>query len=88
MAGRIPQQFIDELMSRVDIVDLIDARVPLRKTGRDYTARCPFHDDRTPSFVIDPAKNLWHCFGACSTGGSVIAFLQRDRGISFRHQER
>ncbi len=56
MAGRIPQQFIDEVLARTDIVALIDSRVPLKKAGKDYVARCPFHDEKTPSFTVSPDK--------------------------------
>ena len=56
MSGRIPQLFIDELTTRVDIVDVIDGFVPLRKTGRDYVARCPFHDEKSPSFTVSQEK--------------------------------
>jgi DNA primase len=82
MAGRIPQQFIDELMSRVDIVDLIDARVPLRKTGRDYTARCPFHDEKSPSFTVSPTKQFYHCFG-CGAHGTALGFLMAYEHLDF-----
>ena len=74
MAGRIPDQFIDELLTRVDIVDVIEQRVPLRKAGRDWSARCPFHDERSPSFTVSPAKQFYHCFG-CGAHGSAIKFL-------------
>ncbi|MEP6939830.1 MAG: DNA primase [Rudaea sp.] len=74
MAGRIPDQFIDELLARVDIVDVIEQRVPLRKAGRDWTARCPFHDERSPSFTVSPQKQFYHCFG-CGAHGSAIKFL-------------
>ena len=74
MAGRIPQQFIDELITRVDIVELINARVPLRKMGRNYTARCPFHDEKTPSFSVNPDKQFYHCFG-CGVHGTALSFL-------------
>ena len=74
MAGRIPEQFIDELLARVDIVDVIEQRVPLKKAGRDWTARCPFHDERSPSFTVSPAKQFYHCFG-CGAHGSAIKFL-------------
>ena len=74
MAGRIPQQFIDELITRVDIVELINARVPLRKVGRNYTARCPFHDEKTPSFSVNPDKQFYHCFG-CGASGTALGFL-------------
>lgn len=74
MAGRIPQQFIDDLLTRVDIVEVIDARVPLRKAGREYTACCPFHDEKTPSFTVSPAKQFYHCFG-CGAHGTALGFL-------------
>jgi len=81
MAGRIPQQFIDDLMSRVDIVDVIDARVPLRKAGKDYTARCPFHEEKSPSFTVSPAKQFYHCFG-CGAHGTALSFL-----MNYEHME-
>ena len=74
MAGRIPEKFIDELLARVDIVDIIEQRVPLKKSGRDWSARCPFHDERSPSFTVSPAKQFYHCFG-CGAHGSAIKFL-------------
>lgn len=82
MAGRIPQQFIDELISRVDIVEVIDARVPLRKTGRDYTARCPFHEEKSPSFTVSPTKQFYHCFG-CQAHGTAISFLMEYEHLDF-----
>src|SRR5512142_1337209 len=74
MSGRIPDQFIDDLLARVDIVDVVQERVPLKKAGRDWTARCPFHDERSPSFTVSPAKQFYHCFG-CGAHGSAIKFL-------------
>jgi DNA primase len=74
MAGRIPERFIDELLARIDIVDVIQERVPLKKGGRDWTARCPFHDERSPSFTVSPHKQFYHCFG-CGAHGSAIKFL-------------
>lgn len=82
MAGRIPQQFIDELMSRVDIVELIDSRVPLRKAGRDYSARCPFHDEKSPSFTVSPTKQFYHCFG-CGAHGTALGFLMAYEHMDF-----
>ena len=82
MAGRIPQQFIDELISRVDIVDVIDSRVPLRKTGRDYTARCPFHEEKSPSFTVSPTKQFYHCFG-CGAHGTALSFLMNYEHMPF-----
>ena len=82
MAGRIPQQFIDELMNRVDIVELIDSRVPLRKAGRDYTARCPFHEEKSPSFTVSPTKQFYHCFG-CGAHGTALGFLMAYEHMDF-----
>ncbi|WP_372797106.1 DNA primase [Litorivivens sp.] len=74
MAGLIPQHFIDELLARIDIVEVIDRRVPLRKTGQNYSALCPFHDEKTPSFSVNPDKQFYYCFG-CGAGGNAIGFL-------------
>ena len=74
MAGRIPQSFIDDLLNRVDIVEVIDSRVPLKKAGRDYVACCPFHNEKTPSFTVSQTKQFYHCFG-CGAHGSAIGFL-------------
>ncbi len=82
MAGRIPQHFIDELLNRVDIVDVIDSRVPLRKAGRDYQARCPFHEEKTPSFTVSQNKQFYHCFG-CGAHGSAIGFLMDYEHMDF-----
>ena len=82
MAGRIPQQFIDDLVSRTDIVDLIDGYVPLRKAGRDYTACCPFHDEKTPSFTVSRDKQFYHCFG-CGAHGTVIGFMMEYEHLDF-----
>jgi len=60
---RIPQQFIEELLSRADIVELIDKRVPLKKQGREFAACCPFHNEKSPSFFVSPVKQFYHCFG-------------------------
>ncbi|HEX7916434.1 DNA primase [Rudaea sp.] len=82
MAGRIPTQFIDDLLARVDIVEVIEQRVPLRKQGRDWSARCPFHDERSPSFTVSPAKQFYHCFG-CGAHGSAIGFLMNYDRMEF-----
>ncbi|RYG79344.1 DNA primase, partial [bacterium] len=74
MSGRIPQSFIDDLVSRTDIVELIGTRVPLKKAGREYRACCPFHDEKTPSFWVSPAKQFYHCFG-CGAHGTSLGFL-------------
>lgn len=78
----IPQDFIDELVNRVDIVDLIDQRVPLKRAGKNYSACCPFHEERTPSFTVSPDKQFYHCFG-CGAHGTAIGFLMQHEGLSF-----
>src|SRR5690554_8145243 len=82
MAERIPTQFIDELLSRVDIVDIIDARVPLKKAGKNLHACCPFHNEKTPSFTVSPDKQFYHCFG-CGAHGTAIGFLMEYDRMSF-----
>ena len=82
MSGRIPQSFIDDLLARVDIVEVIDSRVPLKKAGRDYTACCPFHNEKTPSFSVSQAKQFYHCFG-CGAHGSAIGFLMEYEHLEF-----
>lgn len=72
--ARIPDTFIDELLARTDIVDVVESRVPLQRAGREFRARCPFHDERTPSFWVSPTKQFYHCFG-CGAHGSAIKFL-------------
>jgi len=83
MAGRIPPEFVDELLTRTDIVDLIGTRIQLRKAGKDYQARCPFHDEKTPSFTVSPDKQFYHCFG-CGAHGSAIGFLMEYDRLAFR----
>jgi DNA primase len=82
MAGKIPQQFIDELISRVDIVDIINTRLPLRKAGRDFMAVCPFHDEKSPSFSVSQEKQFYYCFG-CGASGSAISFLMEYEHMDF-----
>jgi len=82
MSGKIPRQFIDDLLVRVDIVDIIDSHVPLKKTGSNYTARCPFHNEKSPSFNVNRNKQFYHCFG-CGAGGNVISFLMEFNHLSF-----
>ena len=82
MAGRIPEHFIDELINRVDIVDLINSRVPLKKAGKEYQACCPFHDEKTPSFTVSREKQFYHCFG-CGAHGTAIGFLMDYENASF-----
>ena len=84
--ARIPEAEIEQLKRGVSVAKLAEAHgVKLRKHGADLLGLCPFHADRTPSLVIAPAKNLWHCLGACGTGGSAIDWVMRAEGVSFRH---
>lgn len=80
--GRIPRQFIDDLLVRVDIVDLIDAHLPLKKTGANFVARCPFHTEKTPSFSVNRDKQFYHCFG-CGASGNAITFLMEFNRLDF-----
>ncbi|MGH8246931.1 MAG: DNA primase [Gammaproteobacteria bacterium] len=82
MPGRIPQNFIDDLLARTDIVDVIDAVVPLRKAGKNHQALCPFHDEKTPSFTVSQDKQFFHCFG-CGANGTAITFLMDFHKIGF-----
>jgi DNA primase len=74
MAGRVPRNFIDDLLNRVDIVEVIDSRVPLKKKGREYWACCPFHGEKTASFSVSSSKQFYHCFG-CQKSGNAVGFL-------------
>ncbi len=82
MAGRIPPEFIDQLLSQADIVDVINARIPLKKAGREFQACCPFHHEKTPSFTVSPSKQFYHCFG-CGAHGSAISFLMEYDNLAF-----
>ena len=82
MASRIPQSFIDDLLDRTDIVDLVDGHVKLKKTGRNYSACCPFHKEKTPSFSVSPDKQFYYCFG-CGAGGNAIGFLMQLANLNF-----
>jgi DNA primase len=82
MAGRIPQPFIDEVVARSDIVEIIGARVPLKKAGREFKACCPFHNEKSPSFWVSPDKQFYHCFG-CGVHGTAIGFLMQYEKMEF-----
>lgn len=82
MPGRIPKQFIDDMLTRIDIVDVIDARVPLKKAGANHVACCPFHNEKTPSFTVSQTKQFYHCFG-CGVHGTAISFLMEYDRMSF-----
>ena len=74
---------VDDVKDRLDVVDVISGYVPLKKTGRTFKATCPFHTEKTPSFVVDPQRQSWRCFGACATGGDAFSFVMRKDGLSF-----
>jgi DNA primase len=78
----IPESFVQELLARVDIVDVVERYVPLRKSGANYSACCPFHSEKSPSFTVSPSKQFYHCFG-CGTHGNAISFLMQHAGIGF-----
>ncbi|MGH8035120.1 MAG: DNA primase, partial [Lysobacterales bacterium] len=82
MGGLIPESFIEDLLGRIDIVELIERHVPLKRHGREFQACCPFHDEKTPSFTVSPQKQFYHCFG-CGAHGSAIGFLMNYEGLEF-----
>lgn len=82
MAGQIPRSFIDDLLARLDIVDIIDARVKLKKKGKNYSACCPFHNEKTPSFSVSQEKQFYHCFG-CGAHGNAIDFMMEYERLDF-----
>jgi len=84
--ARIPNDQIERLKVEVSLVRLVEAKgIVLKKQGKGWLGRCPFHDDKTPSLVVSPESNLWHCLGACGVGGSVIDWVMKIDGVSFRH---
>ncbi len=84
--ARIPDTELDRLKREVSLVRLVESSgIELKKHGKDYLGLCPFHDDKEPSLVISPDKNLWHCLGACDEGGDVIQWVMKCQSVSFRH---
>ena len=75
---------IDEVKARANIIDIVARYTPLKRAGSIYKGLCPFHSERTPSFVVYPNSGTWHCFGACGTGGDVFSFLMRKENLDFR----
>jgi len=82
MAGRIPQSFINDLLARVDIVEVVGSRITLKKAGKDHQALCPFHNEKTPSFTVSQDKQFYHCFG-CGANGTPLTFLMEHDGMDF-----
>ncbi|MBU2977618.1 DNA primase [Alteromonas sp. C1M14] len=82
MSGRIPRDFIDDLLARTDVVDIVDSRVKLKKAGKNYQACCPFHDEKTPSFTVSQDKQFYHCFG-CGANGNAISFIMEFDRLDF-----
>ncbi|MDD4939644.1 MAG: DNA primase [Candidatus Omnitrophica bacterium] len=82
MAGRIPENILEDILSRVDIVELISAYIPLKRAGRNFRACCPFHHEKTPSFMVSPDRQIFHCFG-CDAGGNAFGFLMQYERLEF-----
>jgi len=81
--ARIPDELVRRLKEEIDLAALVTrSGVALKKAGRDLVGRCPFHDDDTPSLMVSPSKGLWHCMGACQSGGTVIDWVMRAEGVS------
>ena len=80
MPGRISEQTLEEIRARTDIVELIGSRIPLKRASADFKACCPFHKEKTPSFIVSPARRTFHCFG-CGAHGDVFKFLMMSHGM-------
>jgi len=84
--ARLPDDMINRIKHEVSLIRLVEhSGIKLKKHGKDYIGHCPFHDDKTPSFVVSPESNLWNCLGACGEGGSVVDWVMKTQGVSFRH---
>ena len=82
MPGRIPENILEDILSRVDIVEVISGYIPLKRAGRNFRALCPFHHEKTPSFMVSPDRQIYHCFG-CSAGGNAFKFLMQYERLEF-----
>ena len=82
VSGLIPQETIDEIATRLDIVEIINDYVPLKRQGRNLQGLCPFHQEKTPSFTVSPEKQMFYCFG-CGAGGNVFTFIMQKEGLTF-----
>ena len=79
----IEEKYIDQIFDRADIVDVVGEFVSLKKKGIHYKACCPFHSEKTPSFVVTPGRGTWHCFGSCNRGGNVVSFLMEHESMTY-----
>src|SRR3989344_690284 len=77
------ENIIESIKRKIDIIDYINSFIPLKKTGRNYKSLCPFHQERTPSFVVSPDRQIWHCFGSCQEGGDIFKFLMKWENLTF-----
>ena len=80
--GLIPQEIISQILDRANIIDVIAGYIPLQLVGRNFKAPCPFHQEKTPSFVVNPDKQIFHCFG-CGGGGNVVTFVMKQERMEF-----
>src|SRR4030042_898845 len=83
MAGHIPENILEDILSRVDIAEVIASYIPLKRAGKNFKALCPFHREKTPSFMVSSDRQIYHCFG-CSKGGNVFNFLMEYERMEFR----
>ena len=82
MSARIPENLLEDILSRVDIVEIISGYIPLKKAGHNFKTNCPFHHEKTPSFTVSPARQIYHCFG-CGESGNAFKFLMRHERMEF-----
>jgi len=80
--GRIPDNILEDILSRVDIVEVVSGFIPLKRAGRNFKALCPFHQEKTPSFMVSPDRQIYHCFG-CGAGGNAFNFLMQYERLEF-----
>ena len=79
------KSIIDQVVDRADIVDVVSDVVQLKKSGANYKGCCPFHNEKTPSFIVNASRNSWHCFGACNEGGDAISFVMKYYNMKTLH---